>query len=342
MSSPPESPEPVASIALRGVDKHFGRQQVLHGVGFSIGRGEIVGLLGPNGSGKTTTLRIIAGYLGADAGEVRIGGIDLRADALEARRQIGYLPERPPLYDTLTVKQYLEFVAGAKGLAPTARRPAIDHAVEACALGEVLGKPTGRLSKGFRQRVGLAQAILNRPEVLLLDEATSGLDPLQTIEARAVVRRCGEGRAVLFSSHLMQEVNALCSRVILLLDGRVLSDDLRVADDARPMTVEVVLAGLDEDGALALLGGVADVDRVEPVVGATDPLAHERAGMAAVRATDGHMRRGAGGALRFHCLARRGGDPRAAIAQAVVGQGTLLELRALEATLEESFVDAVA
>ncbi|MEZ5661290.1 MAG: ATP-binding cassette domain-containing protein [Burkholderiaceae bacterium] len=131
--SPTDSSAPVPSILIHGVDKHFGRQQVLHGVGFSIGRGEIVGLLGPNGSGKTTTLRIIAGFLGADAGEVSVGGVDLRANAIEARRQIGYLPERPPLYDTLTVRQYLAFAAGAKGIAPRARRAAIAGRWRLCA-----------------------------------------------------------------------------------------------------------------------------------------------------------------------------------------------------------------
>lgn len=211
------------AVALHQVCKSFGPRQVLDSLCLSVRPGEILGLLGPNGSGKTTTLRLMAGFYTPDSGRITIRG---RAPAPgRGNADIGYLPERAPLYDALTVTQYLEFGAGVKVQGGArARRLAIERAIDGFDLQGVARSVIGRLSKGQRQRVGLAQAVLNDPPVLLLDEATNGLDPVQIVEARAMIRRCAEGRAVVFSSHLMQEVEALCSRIAILREGRLVQD----------------------------------------------------------------------------------------------------------------------
>ena len=243
------------SIEFLDVHKSYGTQHVLRGVSFCAQRGEILGLLGPNGCGKTTTLRLIAGFLSPDAGDVRVCGEPLGSGSLAARRRIGYLPERAPLYDALQVRDYLEFVASAKGVKRTERRRALDRAVSDFALEAVAGQPVGTLSKGYRQRVGLAQATLADPEVLLLDEATNGLDALQIVEARALIRRGSAGRAVIFCSHLMQEVTALCDRVIVLHEGRT----VELADPLAEPRLELHLGGASAALVLRVLGAVPGV-----------------------------------------------------------------------------------
>ncbi|WP_313623377.1 ABC transporter ATP-binding protein [Achromobacter sp.] len=211
------------AVVLQEVCKSFGPRQVLDSLSLSVRPGEILGLLGPNGSGKTTTLRLMAGFYTPDSGRITIRGREPAPGRGNA--DIGYLPERAPLYDALTVTQYLEFGAGVKVQGGArARRQAIERAIDGFDLQGVARSVIGRLSKGQRQRVGLAQAVLNDPPVLLLDEATNGLDPVQIVEARAMIRRCAEGRAVVFSSHLMQEVEALCSRIAILRQGRLVQD----------------------------------------------------------------------------------------------------------------------
>lgn len=249
-------------IELRHVRKSFGRAAVLDGIAFEVARGEVVGLLGPNGSGKTTTLRTIAGLLAADEGEVLVGGRPLAPDDPDGRARIGYLPERTPLYEALTAREYLEFAAAAKGVGKASRRRSLDRVVAAFALAEALDKPISRLSKGFRQRVGLAQACLGEPEILLLDEATNGLDPLQIVEARKMILAAAEGCAVLFCSHLMQEVAAMCSRALILRDGKVRGEvALRGADGQALLAAR--LAGIDAAQARAILGGVAGIAGVD-------------------------------------------------------------------------------
>jgi ABC-2 type transport system ATP-binding protein len=214
----------VSSVFLERANKFFGPHQILFDLTLSVRPGEIVGLLGPNGSGKTTALRCIAGYYAIDSGTVSVCGEPVGPQGLAARRLIGYLPEKAPLYDSLSVNHYLEFVAQAKAIPRSARKPAIERAMRAFDLNNVRNKAIGRLSKGFRQRVGLAQAVLNDPPVLLLDESTNGLDPLQIVEAREMIRSSASGRAVIFSSHLMQEIESLCTRVVMLRQGHLVSD----------------------------------------------------------------------------------------------------------------------
>lgn len=214
----------MASIVFESVDKFFGSHQVLHDLSFRVEPGEIVGLLGPNGSGKTTTLRLIAGYYQPDAGSLEVQGLTRRRPGRQPGAYVGYLPEKAPLYDSLTVLQYLKFVGRCKGLKGRQLASSVEASVAAFDLATVTGTAIGRLSKGFRQRVGLGQAVLGDPAVLLLDEATNGLDPLQTVEARDMIRRAALGRAVVFSSHLMQEVQALCTRAIILRHGRLITD----------------------------------------------------------------------------------------------------------------------
>ncbi len=299
------------SLELTGVEKNFGAEPVLRGVSLRVEAGELTALLGANGSGKTTTLRIAAGFLHPDTGTVRIDGEEL-ASHPELAARIGYLPERPPLYDALTVKAFLRFVARAKSVPAAKQRSAISKVAEACALGPLLAKRIGRLSKGQRQRVGLAQALLADPAVLLLDEATSGLDPLQVHEARATIRDDSEKRATLFSTHLLGEAAALCSRVLVLDRGRIAASH-EIGSD-RPSWF-VALRGVTPERAEALLREVPGVTGVESVEAA---------------------------ALAFRCEARPGEDVAAALATAVTARAELLELRPARINLEEVFERATA
>ena len=216
---------PMVLLELKRIRKKFGRREVLVSVDLSVKKGEILGLLGPNGSGKTTTLRIAAGFYSPDSGSVLIGGQPFGPESDNGRSKVGYLPERPPLYDSLTLNNYLKFIARAKHIPRPDRYLAIEKVMKLCHLEQVAKQPIVQFSKGFRQRVGLAQAILGDPDVLLLDEPTNGLDPVQIIEARHVIGTLSADRAVLFCSHIIQEVAALCSRVVMIREGRLLAID---------------------------------------------------------------------------------------------------------------------
>ncbi|MEQ1686373.1 MAG: ABC transporter ATP-binding protein [Burkholderiaceae bacterium] len=298
------------SIEFLDVRKSYGAQPVLRGVSFKVQRGEILGLLGPNGCGKTTTLRLVAGFLSPDSGEVRVCGEPIGSGSLAARRRIGYLPERAPLYDALRVRDYLDFVAAAKGVARSVRTQAIDRAIANFALENVVKKPVGTLSKGYRQRVGLAQATLADPEVLLLDEATNGLDALQIVEARALIRRGSAGRAVIFCSHLMQEVTALCDRVIVLHEGRTVA----MADAAAAPRLELRMSGMDAEAALAALSAVA---------GVSDTSARDDFGVTV-----------------FECSVDSP-EVADALARRALASGRLLALETKHPTLEDRFIAAV-
>src|ERR1700757_4723946 len=205
--------------------KRYGPRLAVRGVSFEIEEGEVIGLLGPNGSGKSTILRVLAGYLPPSAGNVGIAGIDAGADSLGARMQVGYVPEDAPLYDSMRVAEFLRFMAAIKGVAGRAIRGAVATAAERLDLGPVLRMPIGKLSRGYRQRVAIAQALLNDPPLLILDEPTNALDAYQVISVRALVRSLAGRRTVLVASHVLTEIERVASRIMILVDGRLLTTD---------------------------------------------------------------------------------------------------------------------
>jgi ABC-2 type transport system ATP-binding protein len=211
-------------IEVEGLAKSYGAFAALKGVSFSIAKGEIVGFLGPNGAGKTTTMKILTGFISASAGRATVAGHDVVGDSLAARRAIGYLPEAAPVYAEMRVTDYLEFVGRIRGLAPAELATAIARVAEECTIADRLGQRVGTLSKGYKQRVGLAQALLHQPPILILDEPTSGLDPNQILAIRNLVRRIGQSRTVILSTHILQEVQATCDRVLILNRGELVAD----------------------------------------------------------------------------------------------------------------------
>ncbi|MCL5997860.1 MAG: ABC transporter ATP-binding protein [Chloroflexi bacterium] len=223
-------------IHVKDVTKQYGDVQALRGVSFEVSAGEIVGLLGPNGAGKTTIIKILTGYLQPDEGDVQIDGLDVLTNPREVQTRIGYLPENAPLYPELTVQAYLKLIADLRQVPLVEQAVRISEAVRATALETFLTRPIGKLSKGMRQRVGLAQAILHQPKLLILDEPTVGLDPTQIVEVRRLIRRLAQHSTVLFSSHILSEVEALCHRAIIIMNGRIRSDarlaDLEATDNA--------------------------------------------------------------------------------------------------------------
>jgi ABC-2 type transport system ATP-binding protein len=213
------------AIDLQSVSKRYGSKNIIHDVSFSVQKGEIVGFLGPNGAGKTTTMRMIAGFTTATSGRITVAGYDMATQNSDAARSLGYLPEQPPLYDVLEVSAYLRFVAKVKGIASASIAAELDRVIQACRLEAVVTREIYKLSKGYRQRVGLAQALLGTPEVLLLDEPTAGLDPGQIQETREVIRAVGQDHAVLLSTHILHEVTLICQRVAIINNGRLLAID---------------------------------------------------------------------------------------------------------------------
>ena len=213
-----------AMIEAVGLSKYYGDFTAIENVSFQVRQGEVVAFLGPNGAGKSTTMKLLTGYLAPSAGEARIAGHDMATDRLAGSKKLGYLPENGPLYSDMTPRGLLEFFADARGLRGTYRTTRIDAVIDLCALGNVIGKPIGKLSKGYRQRVGMAQALLHEPEVLILDEPTAGLDPNQIREVRNTIRKLGESKTILLSTHILQEVEAMASRVLFIHEGRLKFD----------------------------------------------------------------------------------------------------------------------
>jgi ABC-2 type transport system ATP-binding protein len=212
-------------ISTRNVTKYFNGFQALKDVSFEINKGEIVGFLGQNGAGKTTLMRILTSYLPATSGEVEIGGYDVVENSLDVRRKIGYLPETPPLYFNMTVKDYLRFAAQIKDVPGKQQHKQIDRVLEECNIGDVKNKTIGNLSKGYRQRVGIAQAIINEPEVLILDEPTSGLDPVQNLQVRKLIKSLRHERTVILSTHILSEIEQIAQRVLIIKSGRIIVDE---------------------------------------------------------------------------------------------------------------------
>ncbi|MCS6893341.1 MAG: ABC transporter ATP-binding protein [Deltaproteobacteria bacterium] len=208
-------------LVVESVSKWFNDFQALDSVSFEVNRGEILGFLGPNGAGKSTTLKIITTFLTPSSGDVRVNGYSILKQPEQVRESVGYLPEQSPLYPELRVIEQLQFAAGLRGLHGIEKKRAIEEAIESCSLSEVLNKLCGVLSKGFRQRVGLAQAIISKPDLLILDEPTSGLDPIQILQIRELIKKLAASRAVVLSTHIMQEVQAVCTRVVVINRGKI-------------------------------------------------------------------------------------------------------------------------
>jgi len=211
------------SIKVSGLQKNYGAQKAVDDISFEIRKGEIVGFLGPNGAGKSTTMKMITGFLEPDGGDIEVAGVKLTDPIIQRKKKIGYLPEANPLYFDMYIREYLEFIAGIHNVSKPGE--AIDHVISITGLSTEKNKKIGQLSKGYKQRVGLAAALIHDPEVLILDEPTSGLDPNQIIEIRDVIRRLGKDKTVMFSSHILQEVEALCDRVIIINKGKLVADD---------------------------------------------------------------------------------------------------------------------
>lgn len=211
------------SIEVIGLGKNYGTQKAVDQLSFALNKGEIVGFLGPNGAGKSTTMKMITGYLTPDTGLAKVCGIDVSVDPMAAKRKIGYLPEANPLYHEMYVREYLDFIAGVHGIVD--KKKAIESVIQLTGLVPESTKKIGQLSKGYKQRVGLAAALIHDPEVLILDEPTSGLDPNQIVEIRNVIKAEGSNKTVLFSSHILQEVTAICDRVIIIHKGKMVAND---------------------------------------------------------------------------------------------------------------------
>ena len=211
-------------IELKGVTKRYGTVEAVSNLSFTAPEGQIVGLLGQNGAGKTTTLNILTGYMPPTAGQVLVDGLDMLTHSRDCKRRIGYLPEKPPLYDEMTVRSFLRFVCELKEVERRAIRAHVDEVLQLCGLTEVAGRVIGHLSKGYRQRVGVAQALCGNPPVLVLDEPTVGLDPRQVVEIRDLIRRLGKQHTIIFSSHILAEIQQLCQRVIILHQGRLIRE----------------------------------------------------------------------------------------------------------------------
>jgi ABC-2 type transport system ATP-binding protein len=252
-------------IEVSDLKKSYGSVEALRGVSFDIAPGQIVGLLGPNGAGKTTIIKILTGYLQQDAGMVKVDGLDVLTHTREVQARIGYLPENAPLYPELSVQGYLRFMADLRAIPPAEQPARISEAVYATGLAEHLTRPIGTLSKGFRQRVGLAQAILHRPKLLILDEPTVGLDPTQIVEIRRLIHRLAERSTILFSTHILSEVEALCDRAIILINGLVKAD-ARLAELEETADAVLVL-GSRVDGAERSLRSLPGVRGIEPLRG---------------------------------------------------------------------------
>lgn len=253
-------------IEVKNLHKSYGSLQAIRDVSFAIERGEIVGFLGPNGAGKSTTMKIITGFIPQSAGTVTVDGTDIEKDSLAVRKRIGYLPESNPLYTDMLVYDYLEHVATIQGVAKKERHGRIATVANLCGLAERVGQQIATLSKGFRQRVGLAQALIHDPDILILDEPTSGLDPNQIVEIRNLIKRLGENRTIILSTHNLPEVMATCNRMLIIHNGQLVADGTPSALQAREedtQRVKVVVADANADVVHTALCAVEGADAVE-------------------------------------------------------------------------------
>lgn len=253
------------SISVTNLSKHYGTQKAVNNISFTINKGEIVGFLGPNGAGKSTTMKMITGYLSADAGQITVCGIAADEQNIETKKKIGYLPEANPLYMEMYVREYLAFIAGVHKITDAKKR--VEEVIVTVGLSPEAHKKIGQLSKGYKQRVGLAAALVHNPEVLILDEPTSGLDPNQIVEIRNVIKALALEKTILFSSHIMQEVEAICDRVIIINKGNIVADDQLSNLQKLNGTLQQVRVEFKENvtvGWLEDLQGINNINQVQP------------------------------------------------------------------------------
>ncbi len=310
-------------IEAQNLSRRYGDFTAVNDVSFAVGEGEILGLLGPNGAGKTTTIRMITGFLPPTGGRVTIGGTDLFEAPVKARRQIGYLPENVALYGEMRVGEYLAYRAGLEGLKRAEAKRACESAQERCLLSDVRNQVIGTLSKGYRQRVGLATAILHDPEVLILDEPTVGLDPKQIIAIRELIRDLGRERTLILSTHILSEVELLCNRVLIIDKGRIVAE-------GTPESLRQSSRGASE--IRVAFSGVDGVDAERSA--ATTEITEALGGLAGITAVAPGPEAG-----EFRLAATADTDPRAEIFRLAVARGwTLIELAQSKASLEDVFV----
>jgi ABC-2 type transport system ATP-binding protein len=312
-------------IKVEGLTKRYARTVAVDNISFEVEKGRIVGFLGPNGAGKTTTMRVLTCFLPPSNGSATVAGFDVLKQPLEVKKRIGYLPEAPPLYPEMEVIEYLQFVARLKGVPKAERQQRIDQAIERCAIGDVRAKLIAKLSKGYRQRVGLAQAIIHNPEVLILDEPTAGLDPKQIIETRELIKRLAGEHTIILSTHILPEVEQTCEQVIIINKGRLVATDsvqnltnrLR-GSEAIAVEVEGRDGAADREQIRGLLEQVAGVSRV-------------------VEKESKHNRHS------YEVESLQGRSIRGDLARAVVGAGwNLNEMRPVAFGLEEIFLQLTA
>jgi len=306
-------------IEVRDLTKNYGSFSALQGLTFQVPKGQVVGFLGPNGAGKSTTMKILTGFAEQTSGLASVAGIDVSSDPVEARRNVGYLPESNPLYEDMMVKEYLDFIADIRKIPKGKRRSRIQDVVQRCGLGDMLGRDIGHLSKGYRQRVGLAQSILHDPDLLILDEPTSGLDPNQIVEIRNLIREIGEEKTVIMSTHILSEVQNTASRVLIINEGKLVADDSpENLTNEEGGTLFIVVAPkngtpLDQNVVTSMLQSLPEVSQVQ----------QEESQEA--------------GALGFK-VRYSGDDPRRSVFDSVVKQDlVLLELRRQHVSLEDTF-----
>jgi ABC-2 type transport system ATP-binding protein len=303
-------------IEVQHLTKRYGRVTAVQDVSFRVERGEILGFLGPNGAGKTTTMRILTGFMPATEGKAIVAGFDVFEQPIEAKRRTGYLPETPPLYPDMTVVEYLDFVGKLKGVLPADRRQRVSAVMQRTAIADMADRLCGKLSKGYRQRVGLAQAIIHNPDVLILDEPTAGLDPKQIIETRELIKELAGDHTIILSTHILPEVSQTCDRVVIINKGRVVAVDTPDNLTARLRGSETLYLQIDAGAAdaAAPLGRLPGVTRV----------------------VESDRRDGVVG---YEVESERGHDVRRELARAVVTSGWgLLELRPMRMSLEDIFL----
>ena len=303
-------------IEVQHITKRYGGFTAVDDVSFRVERGEILGFLGPNGAGKTTTMRILTGYMPPTEGKATVAGFDVFTHAVEAKRRTGYLPETPPLYPDMTVREYLDFVARIKGVPPKEQKDRVATVMQRTHIADMAGRHCGKLSKGYRQRVGLAQALIHNPEVLILDEPTAGLDPKQIIETRDLIRGLAGDHTIVLSTHILPEVAQTCQRVVIINKGHVVAVDTPEGLTGRLQGAETLYVQVDALGAEA-------APALQALPGVTRVVLADRRD----------------GAQGFEVESTRGTDIRREIARAVVNSGWgLLELRPMRMSLEEIFL----